>query len=1391
MYVLSTCQSWTVFKFCDEFIKINLFELVVLSPEDPAPILNLNWPNSRAYRAKRFSDHSSRVLKKRLRRAFVRSVAQMDHSICITKSPTFGTISALLFKSFQVGSSATQLLHTMRSGAVPPGHVPRTKEVVLLDDLIDVARPGEEVDVTGIFTHCYDMETTGHSTLPVIATILEGNHVAKCDLATRDAETIAQRHKQRILSCGRRLSIVNEIVEAIAPSIFGHTFIKRALALAMFGGCAKNVDGKHGIRGDVNVILLGDPGCAKSQLLRYCCSMIPRAVYTTGKGASAVGLTAGVHKDAMTKEWTLEGGALVLADNGICCFPAEDHQLLTSHGFLSLEQVLRCKDHHLQFASYDCKSKQLVYEHALRVIVKSSGVARSVVEITDHRARFCWAQGASNGHSDTQSAPMTQSYCQLEVPEANKNIDCELAKCSIQQQVKTSNDTQLRGNDISDSCTSTIISTEVSIVTTANHEIYAMPCHVRKPSEGPNDRFAKLRASQLAKLDPDACFKLMPHAENGAHVPESTKTRFINALFRSLGHDTEEKVIAFLEVYGFWLSFGALWSRSSGAPFCIDFVHIDQFGVEFLLERLRVCNVDKEFSSVSYDDGKHGHRVQIVEPRWLRLFFGEYEHKNKSANKGAIQDSRSNNSVLPRLPRKKQHLHEEKAEDDRTAECQRSFNVLDGSHDLPTYHADDYKPTRPEPTSQHRFRWVFSLERCVSATEMVFWRSRAATELPTDVSSSAELESLLRTALSTSLTTRTSVFAHIRSRYVDRDAQQSILSFFLIVVKTAHLSFLRPEDATREPAMVGVATRNGGTGEARQRPSAEDSDLMFTADEQVVSEFSNVGSFVDRSAFSITKNTSAFCLTANGLLPLSPSISSVSTVPRLQNIVLAANTKMRATGKHMMEVLTPEFPLSICQTCAHGFDVAREAQHREGPTGGATLPKCCGKAKYEVEDMKSAKVWWVLRFGKDRARAVIRGYIMANSQAGRENFLCNAFAKFREELVILALHAGYSARFRLRHHKHAIMNVGTSPDGRNIVTSNRDSGAVTCSTSDAEDRASDGDRNSYAEAPVLWRATDVHTDRSSGSMWCVSLPSTFVVVRRVKKLDGIVICASMPTIQSNCIDEFDKMNEQDRTSIHEAMEQQSISISKAGIVTSLRARCAVIAAANPISGQYDPSLAFSDNVELTAPILQRFDMLCVLQDIVDPIVDAQLAYSVVSSHQGQCLAAIPADDALHPLNHDTAQHYGHFTQDFLREYVVFARKFCHPRLHTFEQDKVSRLYADLRLESIACGGLPIAVRHLESLMRIAEAHAKMGLREYVGDDDVDAAIAILVRSFIASQQHSVRVALERGFTKYTRSDHLCELVDKDGRLPGETPEQHKLRIAEKWFNKSPSVEGFH
>jgi DNA replication licensing factor MCM2 len=162
------------------------------------------------------------------------------------------------------------------------------------------------------------------------------------------------------------------------------------------------------------------------------------------------------------------------------------------------------------------------------------------------------------------------------------------------------------------------------------------------------------------------------------------------------------------------------------------------------------------------------------------------------------------------------------------------------------------------------------------------------------------------------------------------------------------------------------------------------------------------------------------------------------------------------------------------------------------------------------------------------------------------------------------------------------------------------------------------------------------------------------------------------------IDEFDKMNEQDRTSIHEAMEQQSISVSKAGIVTSLQARCSVIAAANPIGGRYDSSCTLAENVELTDPILQRFDCLCVLQDVVDPVSDERLASFVTESH----MMSVPTSDvargaALAPErarleSADGVDSGDLIPQALLRKYIQYARANCRPALRggTFDQEKV-------------------------------------------------------------------------------------------------------------------------
>lgn len=248
------------------------------------------------------------------------------------------------------------------------------------------------------------------------------------------------------------------------------------------------------------------------------------------------------------------------------------------------------------------------------------------------------------------------------------------------------------------------------------------------------------------------------------------------------------------------------------------------------------------------------------------------------------------------------------------------------------------------------------------------------------------------------------------------------------------------------------------------------------------------------------------------------------------------------------------------------------------------------------------------------------------------------------------------------------------------------------------------------------------------------------------------------------IDEFDKMSDQDRTSIHEAMEQQSISISKAGIVASLQARCAVIAASNPIGGRYDVGLTFSQNVDLTEPIISRFDIICPIRDEVDPFADEQLAKFVVRSHIRHHPYATEKDkeavrDAIKQdqeaifqenlENMNSQQVFDDPTdiepipQDLLRKYIIYARERIHPKFAKVDSEKISRLYTELRRESNLTGSIPITVRHIESIIRCAEAHARLHLRDAITDSDVNLAIQTIIDSFIDTQKYSVQKTMAK------------------------------------------------
>lgn len=139
-----------------------------------------------------------------------------------------------------------------------------------------------------------------------------------------DVLELKDEEKEEVLRMSQQPQIYERLIRSVAPTVFGHEDIKRAILLMLFGGVHKQTHEGINLRGDINVCIVGDPSCAKSQFLKYVAGFLPRAVYTSGKSSSAAGLTASVVKEPETGEFCIEAGALMLADNGICCIDEFD-----------------------------------------------------------------------------------------------------------------------------------------------------------------------------------------------------------------------------------------------------------------------------------------------------------------------------------------------------------------------------------------------------------------------------------------------------------------------------------------------------------------------------------------------------------------------------------------------------------------------------------------------------------------------------------------------------------------------------------------------------------------------------------------------------------------------------------------------------------------------------------------------------------------------------------------------------------------------------------------------------------------------------------------------------------------------------------------------------------
>ncbi|KAG6844920.1 hypothetical protein H0H87_002404 [Tephrocybe sp. NHM501043] len=206
---------------------------------------------------------------------------------------------------------------------VPVGHIPRSMTVHVHGTLTRQMNPGDVVHLGGIFL---PIPYTGFQAIRaglLTDTYLEVHHIYQLKKQYNEMETTPEIERA-IAELKRDPLLYSKLAQSIAPEIYGHEDVKKALILLLVGGVTKVTGDGMKIRGDLNICLMGDPGVAKSQLLKYISKVAPRGVYTTGKGSSGVGLTAAVMRDPVTDEMVLEGGALVLADNGICCIDEFD-----------------------------------------------------------------------------------------------------------------------------------------------------------------------------------------------------------------------------------------------------------------------------------------------------------------------------------------------------------------------------------------------------------------------------------------------------------------------------------------------------------------------------------------------------------------------------------------------------------------------------------------------------------------------------------------------------------------------------------------------------------------------------------------------------------------------------------------------------------------------------------------------------------------------------------------------------------------------------------------------------------------------------------------------------------------------------------------------------------
>lgn len=246
---------------------------------------------------------------------------------------------------------------------LPPGQLPYHIDVILMHDLVDNARPGDRIMLTGIVRIEKDIENKSLD-LPLYKIKIVANNIEfiinrqKDDAIGNSRLTITDEDEKEIKRLASKDNIYWLLINSFAPHIFGHEIIKEAILLQIVGSPAKVLEDGTKLRGDINILLVGDPGTAKSELLKYAARIAPRGLYTSGRGSTAAGLTAAVVRDK-SGMMMLEAGAVVLGDQGLVCI-TEDTEIYTGNALTPIKQLWDMIDSPVYITSSGREAKRCI-----------------------------------------------------------------------------------------------------------------------------------------------------------------------------------------------------------------------------------------------------------------------------------------------------------------------------------------------------------------------------------------------------------------------------------------------------------------------------------------------------------------------------------------------------------------------------------------------------------------------------------------------------------------------------------------------------------------------------------------------------------------------------------------------------------------------------------------------------------------------------------------------------------------------------------------------------------------------------------------------------------------------------------------------------------------------